>query len=131
MTYKEAEALFSEKRKQGRCGENPGTFPYGPNYYDDSFIELEIPLDFIREEKVSYIDVVDRYTALLEDQALDLGPIWASAGKRLKDGSTHLNWDSLIEIRDGNHRVAAYKKVGRKKIKAIMPQSHYKIWRSC
>ena len=54
-----------------------------------------------------------------------------TATVRLKDGSTHLNWDSLVEIRDGNHRVAAYKKVGRKKIKAIMPQSHYEIWRSC
>lgn len=130
MTYKEAEALFYEKRTQGRCGESPGTFPYGYNYCDDAFIEIEILLDCLRQEKPEYKEVVDRYVALLADPSLDLGPIWASAGKRLKDGSTHLNWDHLIEIKDGNHRVAAYKKVGRETIKAIMPQSHSTLWRT-
>jgi ParB-like chromosome segregation protein Spo0J len=55
--------------------------------------------------------------------------VWLSIGRKLNNGTIISKWHGLFEILDGNHRIIAAKLANLHKIKAIMPESHYKFYK--
>lgn len=117
MTYKEAECLFLE-----RCGQENLLFPYGKKYEIEEFLLVEMPLELLRQRGIAPI-----YSDLMSTKEMD--PVWIKACKK-KGAVDQPYWDRLFSVVDGNHRVASAVRLGRTHIKAIMPESHYKFWRS-
>lgn len=103
-------------------------FPFGYDYWHESFVEVDIP--------ISLIVITLRKPVLVEQYAEDikngqkLPAIWVSIGRKLKNGKVILSWNRQIKILDGFHRTAAHKKLGYKTIKAIMPLSHYEFFKT-
>jgi len=142
LTYDEAYAMhrkqwFEGKHKEWGNDESDYNFPYGSQYEDEGFVEVKIPSKDI--ETITGPDVagdrtrqrVERYKNILKEKGeRSMGPIWVSAGRKLRDGtiSRSLDFKEPFSALDGNHRAQAAKELGHATQDAIMPASHWKAY---
>lgn len=123
----EAKCLYLKQFSVKRPDENlPNVYnlPYGNGNTDD-FVLIDVPSGQIREF-VTYPEFVDEYSKKMKTQCSDFPPPWVSFGRNMNDGTVCIFWDKIIQVKDGHHRVAALKKIGKSKISVYMPLSHYK-----
>lgn len=110
---------FHQGRKHGDLLEAQD-LPYGTGN-DQDFILTEIPVDLIincpRYDAITE-DLVNLYNGQME-------PVWLAYGRDFYDGTFNKFFDNKFQVRDGNHRVEAFKRMGMKTIKAYMPINHY------
>lgn len=130
MDFEQARKLFVEEffkgRRQNKVYKDE-IFPYSKiRYLDEVFITTEILVSETAKIYTVEQELVDKYVNYIKKQTIS--PIWVTYGKKLKDGSVIIHWHRKFEVKDGNHRIEAYKKLGLNSIKAIMPQSHYRIY---
>ena len=135
LSYQKAEQLHKKQWLEGKHKEWQETeadhfFPYGDQYRDEGFVEVEIPTKDI--ESVAHVRKrIDQYKEILKKQGeKSMGPLWISAGRKMKDGSIQRHTDRLsFSALDGNHRLKAAQELGHPTQFAIMPMSHWKAYK--
>lgn len=114
MTYDEAKKLFIPKE-----------FPFGFRYYNEKFIEVEIKTNRFEKPDIARNDKFELYKKMFKNKEY-VSPIWGSIGRKLKNGKIQRFQNYIFQIKDGNHRLGAAIDLGIKKIKVILPESHWR-----
>lgn len=131
MNFFDAKKIYIEEYFKGRRRNLDYTeeiFPYSiVRHQTDTFIKAQIEIKEIVELYEVDEALVDKYVGMIIDKN-EFSPIWLSIGKKLKNGEIVRRWHKKFEAVDGNHRMAAYKKLKYKSIGAFMPKSHYDLY---
>ena len=128
--YEIAKALYQKQHFEGRnCRKERSrwVFPYGKCYIDEKFVEVEIPVDELISRVVDP-HLIPAYIKIIKTQG-SMGPAWVTLGKKMRNGEFQPRYENKFWVRDGNHRVESYKKMGLPKMPVIMPESHYFYYR--
>lgn len=113
MDYLKAKSIFK-----------PHQFPFGERYKNEKFIIVAFPLKELYP-RVGQTKIVEKY-----EKASNIDPIWVSVGRKMRSGKIQPYWDNRSHIEDGNHRTEAMKRLGKKSIKTIIPESHWEVYKS-
>mgnify|MGYP002639110418 CR=1 FL=1 len=130
FTYEEAVTIYKTQFFGGRKKDHPDkkrlTFPYGIKYKDDTFVEVQFPLELI-EVRLKQPELVPQYVESVKNEA-DFPAVWYSIGRKLSNGDISLHWNRKVLVVDGFHRTQAHKISGKKTIKCVMPKSHWEFF---
>ena len=118
MTYEEAQKLFNGSR-----------WPFGSRYYDETFVEVELPVNILSPgPNLRIPEQVDEFADKYRNgETMDA--VWLTMGRKMRDGSIQPWWNKKPQIKDGNHRITAAQKAGIEWINVIMPESHVELYR--
>lgn len=129
MNYRTAKSTYETAFYMGRNkGLNNCVFPYGSMYESDTFVKVRLHTKLLRQHKRTNIDTAKAYKDIMKRK--DMGLLWVSVGRKMRSGDIHPNFDLLLEVKDGNHRLAAHKMLGHEDVVCYMPESHYKYLNS-
>ena len=130
MNFDVARSFFLEEFFKGRRKQqiyNSEIFPFSRiRYHSENFLSKKIPILEIAEMYTTQEELVDKYVEYMKIK--NMPPIWVSYGKKLKDDKIIVNWHKKFEIKDGNHRFHACKKLKINMIDVIIPESHYRTY---